>query len=83
MSLTYEVQVTKTAIRYSRHKTGYRNNGPSAIWKDGDMIWGKYGKIHRSDGPARIYGARNKKEYFFWDKRLTKEEYEFKICNLR
>ena len=43
----------------------HRINGPAVIYKDGDMLWYRHGKLHRDDGPAVDWPSESR---FIWYK---------------
>lgn len=74
----YDYQIA--FISHRVYNTCHRINGPSVIWKDGDMFWYHCGKLHRLDGPA-ILIKDDSGYYYIDDVEYTKEKYESKISS--
>ena len=52
--------------RWWRDKEGrtHRLNGPAFIFANGDRSWYRHGKIHRDDGPARIWPEKGIEKWY-------------------
>lgn len=78
MSLKYETIKFNSRLAYCRHGEYHKVDGASVIWWSDTRYWYYYGKSHRIGGPADMY-ASGTNDYYIWNQKYTKEEYESKI----
>jgi hypothetical protein len=42
----------------------HRLAGPAVIFQDGELRWYRHGRLHRDDGPARVWPAEGIEDWY-------------------
>ena len=61
-------------VSYFINDIQHRDNGPAFEYDDGYKVWYQFGKLHRTDGPARV-NPNGFEEYFINNQQYTEVKF--------